>query len=138
MTDSRCLVTPASHVSLPFSIRPLLLAFTYFCQAVSKETPIERHIKVQNSRSPYDGDWVYWSSRMGRHPEVNGRVATLLKRQEGKCPECNLFFKEGDILEVDHRIPRSQGGKDEYINLQLLHRHCHDTKTANDNHLAAL
>jgi len=106
--------------------------------AKHKETPIERHIKVQNSRSPYDGDWVYWSSRMGRHPEVNGRVAALLKRQKGKCPECNLFFKEGDILEVDHKIPRSQGGKDEYINLQLLHRHCHDTKTANDYQIAAL
>jgi 5-methylcytosine-specific restriction endonuclease McrA len=24
----------------------------------------------------------------------------------------------------------SKGGKDEYKNLQLLHRHCHDTKTA--------
>ncbi len=28
------MVTPASHVSLPFSICPLLLAFTHFCQAV--------------------------------------------------------------------------------------------------------
>jgi len=34
MADRCCLVTPASHVSLPFSICPLLLAFTYFCQAV--------------------------------------------------------------------------------------------------------
>jgi RNA-directed DNA polymerase len=106
--------------------------------AKHSETPIERHIKVKNSRSPYDGDWIYWSSRMGKHPEVNGRVAALLKRQKGKCPECQLYFKEGDILEVDHAIPRSQGGKDEYVNLQLLHRHCHDTKTARDNHPAAL
>src|ERR687885_1086533 len=29
-------------------------------------------------------------------------------------------------------IPKSQGGKDSYINLQLLHRHCHDKKTADD------
>ncbi|MCY7286271.1 MAG: group II intron reverse transcriptase/maturase [Cyanobacteria bacterium CAN_BIN43] len=100
--------------------------------AKHKETPIERPIKVQNSRSPYDGDWIYWSSRMGKHPEVNGGVAALLKRQKGKCPECQLYFREGDILEVDHIAPRSQGGKDEYINLQLLHRHCHDTKTARD------
>ncbi len=34
MADGCCVVTPASHVSLPFSICPLLLAFTYFCQAV--------------------------------------------------------------------------------------------------------
>jgi RNA-directed DNA polymerase len=106
--------------------------------AKHSETPIERHIKVQNSRSPYDGDWIYWSSRMGKHPEVNGRVTALLKRQKGKCPECQLYFREGDTLEVDHAIPRSQGGKDEYVNLQLLHRHCHDTKTARDNHSTAL
>ncbi|HEY9893468.1 MAG TPA: HNH endonuclease, partial [Candidatus Sericytochromatia bacterium] len=27
---------------------------------------------------------------------------------------------------------KSQGGKNEYKNIQLLHRHCHDEKTAND------
>ncbi|MEH1997696.1 MAG: HNH endonuclease signature motif containing protein [Nostoc sp.] len=35
-------------------------------------------------------------------------------------------------MEVDHKIPKSQGGKDSYNNWQLLHRHCHDTKTATD------
>ena len=47
------------------------------------QTPIKRHIKVQGSRSPYDGDWIYWSSRMGHHPTVTSRVARLLKRQTG-------------------------------------------------------
>jgi len=106
--------------------------------AKHSETPIKRHIKVQSNRSPYDGDWVYWSSRMGRHPEVNARVAALLKRQKGKCQGCKLYFKEGDIVEVDHIIPYSQGGKDERVNLQLLHRHCHDTKAASEQHPAAL
>lgn len=35
-------------------------------------------------------------------------------------------------MEVDHILPKSQGGNSHYDNLQLLHRHCHDTKTAND------
>jgi RNA-directed DNA polymerase len=35
-------------------------------------------------------------------------------------------------MEIDHKIPRSQGGKDSYDNLQLLHGHCHDAKTAAD------
>jgi hypothetical protein len=35
-------------------------------------------------------------------------------------------------MEVDHIIPRAIGGKDEYKNLQLLHRHCHQKKTVND------
>lgn len=96
------------------------------------ETQIVRHIKVQGERSPYDGDMVYWSTRMGRHPEVPKAVATLLKRQKGKCAHCELTFKDGDLKEKDHIISRNQGGTDTYNNLQLLHRHCHDKKTALD------
>ena len=69
---------------------------------------------------------------MGKNPEMPKRVTTLLKKQKGKCTHCGLFFRENDVLEVDHKIPKSQGGKDIYDNWQLLHRHCHDTKTAND------
>jgi RNA-directed DNA polymerase len=43
-----------------------------------------------------------------------------------------LYFKPEDVMEVDHILPKSQGGKSDYSNLQLLHRHCHDTKTASD------
>lgn len=100
--------------------------------AVHNHTVIKRHIKVQSTRSPFDADWLYWSIRMGRHPQVNQRVASLLKRQKGICPLCRLFFKDGDLLEIDHIIPRLKGGKDELNNLQLLHRHCHDVKSVND------
>lgn len=96
------------------------------------ETAIRRHVKVQNIRSPYDGDWVYWSTRMGRSPEVSNRVAGLLKRQRGRCPECKLFFKYGDALEVDHIVPRALGGATAYYNRQLLHCHCHDSKSARE------
>ena len=67
---------------------------------------------------------------MGMHPEATTRVATLLKKQKGMCAHCELFFKDGDLLEVDHKTPRNKGGKDTKDNRQLLHRHCHDTKTA--------
>lgn len=97
------------------------------------ETPIVRHIKVQAGRSPFDGDWIYWSTRLGRHPETSRTVATLLKSQGGKCNHCGLFFKDGDLLEKDHIKPRSKGGLDAYYNLQLLHKHCHDNKTATQN-----
>ncbi len=50
----------------------------------------------------------------------------------GKCPWCGLSFHNWDVLEEDHITPRAIGGKDEYKNLQLLHRHCHDEKTALD------
>src|SRR5262249_9651391 len=34
-------------------------------------TKIVRHIKVQGSRSPFDGDWAYWATRLGRSPLVS-------------------------------------------------------------------
>jgi RNA-directed DNA polymerase len=96
------------------------------------KTPVVRHVKVKGVVSPFDGNLTYWSSRMGTHPEVSTRVATLLKKQKGKCTHCGLTFRDEDKLEVDHIIPKAKKGKNSYDNLQLLHRHCHDTKTAND------
>ena len=96
------------------------------------ETPIVRHVKVKGEASPYDGNLIYWSSRMGTHPEATKRVATLLKKQKGKCTHCGLYFREEDVLEIDHITPKSLGGKDQYDNLQILHRHCHDVKTTED------
>jgi RNA-directed DNA polymerase len=95
------------------------------------DTPIARYVKVKGDKSPYDGDLTYWGSRLGKHPELSTREAKLLKMQKGKCNHCGLTFVTDD-WEIDHIIPKSQGGKDEYKNLQLLHRHCHDVKTAND------
>ncbi|NJM89562.1 MAG: group II intron reverse transcriptase/maturase [Hydrococcus sp. RU_2_2] len=95
-------------------------------------TEIKRYVKVKGDASPYDGNLVYWSSRMGSHPEMPSKIAKLLKRQKGKCPYCDNFFRDGDRLETDHIIPKSIGGRDSYDNWQLLHRHCHDKKTAND------
>lgn len=87
---------------------------------------------MKGSKSPYDGDYIYWASRMGKHPQISSRLASLLKKQKGKCEHCDLHFYEADLIEIDHIIPVNQGGKDEYTNLQALHRHCHDTKTNHD------
>ena len=40
-------------------------------------------------------------------------------------------------METDHIIPSKAGGNNSYKNLQLLHRHCHDKKTATDLKLIA-
>ena len=50
-------------------------------------------MKVKGERSPYDGGLVYWSSRLGRHPELSKAKATLLKKQKGKCAYCGLHFQ---------------------------------------------
>lgn len=97
-----------------------------------RDTRCRIHVKVAGSRSPYDGDWVYWSIRLGRNPTTRKRVAELLKAQRGKCRWCGLYFRADDRLEVDHIQPRTQRGNDARANLQLLHRHCHDQKTTRD------
>ncbi|MGK7899612.1 MAG: group II intron reverse transcriptase/maturase [Xenococcus sp. (in: cyanobacteria)] len=96
------------------------------------DTKISRHVKVRGNSSPYDGNLIYWSSRLGKNPEMPTRISNLLKKQKGKCNMCELIFRENDVIETDHIIAIAAGGKDEYKNLQLLHRHCHDKKTKSD------
>jgi RNA-directed DNA polymerase len=91
-------------------------------------TSIQRHIKVIGTRSPYDGDFTYWAKRLSNHPMLHKGIPYLLKKQKGICRMCNLSFKDGDLIEIDHITPRSCGGKDEPSNLMALHRHCHDKR----------
>lgn len=106
----------------------------YHGDALAKHTDThrEKHIKIAGARSPYDGDWAYWAKRLGSYPTLSMRTATLLKRQGGKCARCGLYFRQEDLTEVDHVIPRTRSGMDGYANWQLLHAHCHDQKTATD------
>jgi RNA-directed DNA polymerase len=91
------------------------------------EIPSLFHAKVAGNRSPYDGDWVYWSRRRGHYPTVKTRVATLLKKQNGRCAYCGQYFQHADQLEVDHINGDRRNSR--YNNLQALHGHCHDAKT---------
>lgn len=91
-----------------------------------------RHIKVEGSASPYDGKLVYWAKRKYNHPLTRKRMGYVLRMQQGRCAACGLYLKDGDVIELDHIIPKSLGGKEETNNLQALHRHCHDQKTAKD------
>ncbi|WP_286180313.1 group II intron reverse transcriptase, partial [Arthrospira platensis] len=96
-------------------------------------TPIVRHTLVRPDATPYDGNWTYWATRRGQAIETPNRVAKLLKKQKGRCTWCGQYFAPSDLVEVDHIVPRNLGRKDEYKNLQLLHRHTRDNKTALDN-----
>jgi RNA-directed DNA polymerase len=95
-------------------------------------THIRRHAKVIGAASPYDGNLVYWAKRNYEHPLTRTRIGMLLRQQQGRCASCGLYLKDGDLLEIDHVIPKRLGGTDERKNLQVLHRHCHDRKTAKD------
>jgi RNA-directed DNA polymerase len=92
-------------------------------------TKIVRHIKVQGSRSPYDGDWAYWATRLGHNPLLTPRRARMLKKQKGICGYCKLHFRHEDILEIHHVDGNHKNNKQD--NLMLIHGHCHDQITAN-------
>jgi RNA-directed DNA polymerase len=94
--------------------------------------PIVRHVKVRGAASPYDGNLIYWAQRLKEHPMLKSRTGALLKLQHGKCSYCGLTFQDGDLIETDHIIPQTLGGDESMKNLQLMHRHCHDQKTAKD------
>jgi RNA-directed DNA polymerase len=89
-------------------------------------TRIVRHVKVRGNKSPYDGDWAYWASRLGRYPGIRIGLAMLLKRQKGQCVRCGLYFKPDDLVEVHHRDGEHSNNK--WGNLAALHRHCHDAE----------
>lgn len=97
---------------------------------------ITRHVKVKGTKSPFDGDWVYWATRLGRHPLLSADVAYLLRKQRGRCTWCGLYFTNGDIKERDHVIPKQRKLKVGMSEKQLLHGHCHDAKTAQDGSCA--
>ena len=89
-----------------------------------EDMKIKRHTKVIGSKSPYDGDWVYWAKRLRKDPLKPVRVVKLLKWQEGKCGDCGLRFTAEDMVEVHH--VNGNHNDNRYANLMLLHGHCHD------------
>ncbi|KKM97492.1 hypothetical protein LCGC14_1167430 [marine sediment metagenome] len=56
------------------------------------------------------------------------RIKTLIKKYRGKCAFCdiNVVFTPNvsNQATVDHIVPLSRGGFEEFLNLQLLCRKC--------------
>jgi RNA-directed DNA polymerase len=92
------------------------------------KTHIQRYTKVKGKASPYDGNTLYWSQRLKTHPLMHETKARLLQKQQGKCRWCELHFKDGDTMEIDH-LDRNRTHND-LSNKMLLHRHCHDERHA--------
>jgi RNA-directed DNA polymerase len=88
------------------------------------ETPIRRHIALREGKSPFDGDWVYWSARLGQYPDVPKSVAIRLRSQQGICFQCGLHFTPDDAMELVHL----DGNLRDFsmANVALVHRRCVD------------
>lgn len=80
-------------------------------------------------------------ARSAGHPrsvEPVGRRAPAWMRawvlaRDGACQACSAGG-DGVVLEVDHVVPWSRGGRTEPANLQVLCRSCHLAKTAGERH----
>lgn len=92
-----------------------------------------KHVKVKEDQTPFNRS-IYWAMRSAKHSPYPLRVRNLLEHQNLLCPICKRIFTEFDSAtwEVNHIIPRSEGGKDEYKNLQLLHKSCLKMTTRKD------
>jgi RNA-directed DNA polymerase len=106
-----------------------LLKFSWF--------NIERHVLVKGRASPDDPDLMeYWRKRNTTKAKdlvpSRGRMA---REQVGMCPACGESLFNDEELQVHHKKPIKEGGKDTYSNLQLLHLYCHQqihsTRTKN-------
>lgn len=56
----------------------------------------------------------------------------VLKEAKGRCALCGATKNE-KVLDVDHIVPRSRGGKTEYENLQVLCSKCNRSKRDKDD-----
>lgn len=69
------------------------------------DTAIKRHAPVQRERSYFDGAWLYWAARTGDYPGLPHGWGMLLRRQYGRCSDCDKQF------EVTHRLHPVERGQ---------------------------
>lgn len=96
-----------------------LLKFTWF--------EIDRHIIVQGKSSPDDPSLTeYWEKReKAKAKQLSPSIQKLAQKQGCVCPICGQSLFNGEETHKHHKIPKNQGGKDTYANLELVHLLCH-------------
>lgn len=89
------------------------------------EIPIRRHTSLRQGKSPYDGDWVYWSQRLEQYPGMPKSAIIHLRRQSGCCYHCGLHFRPEDQMERLHL----DGDRRNFArgNTALVHQRCGTT-----------
>lgn len=59
----------------------------------------------------------------------------ILRRDKGlcRCAECKRTGRIRVASQVDHIVPKANGGTDDWDNLCAIHAECHKLKTQRDN-----
>lgn len=61
---------------------------------------VNGYINVRRNKTPYEGDWVYWSRRQDiRYESLRYKV---VKRQNYPCGKSNHYFQSNDHIELHH------------------------------------
>jgi RNA-directed DNA polymerase len=96
-----------------------LLKFIWF--------PIERHALVKGRASPDDPNLrEYWQKRNAiKARDLRPSRKRISREQMDICPVCGESLFNDEEIQLHHKKPVKEGGKDSYSNLQLLHLYCH-------------
>jgi len=89
---------------------------------------VKRHAPILHGASPDNPELRdYWKRRNFKQVDSlpNARQRRLAKKQKGICPVCRDSLFNGEKLHIHHRLPKAEGGTDQYRNLALLHVNCH-------------
>ena len=104
------------------------------------DTPITRHRRVKGTFSPDDPTLSdYWRKRrtgMGKVLLAPGsKLYKVAQSQRWKCQVCGEHLYNGETLQMHHKRPVKEGGGDELLNLELVHKACHNHRHAHGRRL---
>ena len=103
-------------------------------------TGSKRHILVRGTSSPDDPDLQrYWQQRNKTGALLlRPSDAKIARAQDMRCPVCKESLFNGEETHKHHHQPKALGGTDEYRNLVLVHRYCHQQLTRQQRDLGLL
>jgi 5-methylcytosine-specific restriction endonuclease McrA len=83
-----------------------------------------KFVNVPGDKSPYDGDFTYWSIRECKL--YDGETSKAAKKQFHSCAHCGHKFMPGQRIHLHHKDGSHSNWKKD--NLEVLHESCHDYK----------
>jgi group II intron reverse transcriptase/maturase len=81
-----------------------------------------KFVMAKGTKSPYDGDLLYWSKRNSNL--YDGHTAKALKRQGYKCGHCGYYLDGNERIHLHHIDGNHDNWKTQ--NLMAIHESCHD------------